>query len=355
MVHDSGPAAELARRLARDAEAVCRHYLSNGRRQGRYWTVGDTANNPGRSLFVRLSGPDSGKGAAGKWTDAATGEHGDLLDLIREARGLASFRDVADEARAFLNLPRPVFSTPETHGHPSSWRHKPFTTEDRIAAAQKLFAMSQSIEGTAAETYLRRRAITGLSGTTALRFHPACYYRDEAGVTHPLPALLAAVTDPAGHINGVHRTWLASDGAGKAQVTTPRRAMGVLLGNGVRFGFADRQPDIIAAGEGIETMLSLRMAMPTMPTIAALSAAHLGALCLSADLQRLYIAGDSDGAGRDGIGRLGARARDAGIETLALRPGFGDFNDDLRRDGPDSLRLRLLGQLAPVDAARFLV
>ena len=34
-------ASELARRLARDAEAVCRHYLSKGRRQGRYWMVGD--------------------------------------------------------------------------------------------------------------------------------------------------------------------------------------------------------------------------------------------------------------------------------------------------------------------------
>ena len=30
----SRDASELARRLARDAEAVCRHYLSNGRRQG---------------------------------------------------------------------------------------------------------------------------------------------------------------------------------------------------------------------------------------------------------------------------------------------------------------------------------
>ena len=65
----SSHAAELAHRLARDAEAVCRHYLSNGRRQGRYWLVGDVANTPGRSLFVRLTGPESGKGAAGKWTD----------------------------------------------------------------------------------------------------------------------------------------------------------------------------------------------------------------------------------------------------------------------------------------------
>lgn len=62
-------ASELARRLARNAEAVCRHYLPNGRREGRYWMIGDVRNTPGRSMFVRLIGPESGKGAAGKWTD----------------------------------------------------------------------------------------------------------------------------------------------------------------------------------------------------------------------------------------------------------------------------------------------
>ena len=65
----SSHAADLARRLARSAEAVCRHYLSNGHREGRYWLVGDVSNTRGRSLFVRLDGPDHGKGAAGKWTD----------------------------------------------------------------------------------------------------------------------------------------------------------------------------------------------------------------------------------------------------------------------------------------------
>ena len=49
----AGDASELARRLSCEAEAVCRHYLSNGRRAGRYWLVGDVYNTPGRSLFVR--------------------------------------------------------------------------------------------------------------------------------------------------------------------------------------------------------------------------------------------------------------------------------------------------------------
>ncbi len=33
-------ASDLARRLARDPEAVCRHYLSSGRREARYWGGG---------------------------------------------------------------------------------------------------------------------------------------------------------------------------------------------------------------------------------------------------------------------------------------------------------------------------
>ena len=57
-------ASDLARRLA-----VCRHYLSNGRRVGHYWIVGDARNASGRSMFVRLRGPGAGKGAAGKWTE----------------------------------------------------------------------------------------------------------------------------------------------------------------------------------------------------------------------------------------------------------------------------------------------
>ena len=114
-------ASELAHRLAREAEAVCRHYLSNGRREGRYWLVGDVRNTPGRSMFVRLKESAKGRGAAGKWTDAATGEHGDLLDVIRESCGLLDFHDVADEARRFLSLPR---SDPEPSPKATRCQHR---------------------------------------------------------------------------------------------------------------------------------------------------------------------------------------------------------------------------------------
>src|SRR5262249_31828275 len=134
-------ASELARCLARDAEAVCRHYLSNGRRQGRYWTVGDVRNTPGRSMFVRLSGPESGPGAAGHWNDAASAEYGDLLDVIRECCGFIDFLDVADEARRFLSLPRA-----EPRRTPKAVRT--LVSAGSPEAARRLFAMSQPIPGT---------------------------------------------------------------------------------------------------------------------------------------------------------------------------------------------------------------
>src|ERR1700722_17507566 len=104
--------------LAREPEAVFRHYLSNGKREGRYWLVGDVHNSPGRSMFVRLQ--DSPKGPAGKWTDAATGEHGDLLDVIRESLGLRDFRAVAEEARRFLKLPRSEPEVAQKHARPAA-------------------------------------------------------------------------------------------------------------------------------------------------------------------------------------------------------------------------------------------
>src|ERR1700674_1690987 len=99
--------------------------------------------------------------------------------------------------------------------------------------------------------------------------------------------------------------------------------MGHLLGHGVRFGVAN---DVIAAGEGIETMLSLRGVMPIMPMVAALSASHLAALLFPVSLRRLYIARDRDSAGDVAMASLNDRAEAAGIEAFTLSPTLGDFN-----------------------------
>ncbi|MDD1523018.1 MULTISPECIES: DUF7146 domain-containing protein [Bradyrhizobium] len=344
----SAAPCELARRLAHEAEAVCRHYLSNGKRAGRYWVVGDVRNTPGRSMFVRLQ--ESPKGPAGKWTDAATGEHGDLLDIIRESRGLRDFGEAAEEARRFLKLPRPV---PQLTSKPI----RSVASTGSQEAARRLFAISSPIEGTVVEAYLQRRGIAHIHDGGSLRFHPRCYYRpDEHSPTETWPAMIARVTNLEGRITGAPRTWLDPVGfdrirLGKAPIDTPRRAMGDLLGNAVRFGVAD---DVLAAGEGIETMLSLRYVLPTMPMAAALSANHLSAMLLPSGLRRLYIARDVDAAGDAVQAILVQRAKAIGVEAIALSPRLGDFNEDLHIFGLDALRALLRLQLVPEDVVRFL-
>ena len=335
-------ASDLARRLAENAEAACRHYLPNGRREGRWWTVGDVHNTPGHSMMVRLKSTD--RGSAGKWTDAATGEHGDLLDLIAQSQGCTTLADTLDEARRFLSLPRPQAYEPITSAPQGS-----------PEAARRLFAMSEPIRGTIAEAYLRARGITDLRDCTSLRFHPRCYYRGEEAdpadtARDAWPALIAAATDGSGTITGVHRTWLDPSGEAKAAVSTPRRSMGLISGQGVRFGKAR---GVVAVGEGLETMLSLHIALPNLPIVAAGSASHLDALRLPDGLRRLYVAEDNDPAGRRATASVMTRAEAVGIEAMRLAPVLGDFNDDLRQLGREALHAALRVQLAPEDVERF--
>jgi hypothetical protein len=348
----SGQAAELARHLARQAEAVCRYYLPKGRRNGRYWLTGDVHDTPGRSLYVRLAGPESGPGAAGHWTDAATAEHGDLIDLIAGNRGLRSFREACHEARRFLSLP-PVFPPLSRRGACSV----PPAPHNSPEAARRLFRAGVSIIGTQAEAYLRARGITGRLDWPSLRFHAALWYRPDASAPRQSwPGLIAAVTDPSGRITGVHRTWLDRARPDKAPLANPRRALGHLLGNGVRFPACPSTAitDVLLAGEGIETVLSLKSVLPGMPMIAALSANHLAAIDLAPMLARLYVARDRDAAGRMAAERLHVRAGAAGIDVRDLVPVWADFNEDIRRLGPGIFRAHLGDQLAPADVLRFL-
>jgi hypothetical protein len=345
-------ASDLAGRLAQHAEAVCRQYLSAGVRAGNYWIVGNVANNKGRSLYVHLTGPRTGK-----WTDAATGQHGDLLDLVRETCGLVDFRDVAEEARHFLSLPQPD----PRPTRPYEITDSPPVSRSTSERARRLFAMSKPLHGTLADAYLRQRGILQACAHAALRFHPSCYYRDlVTGTTTRYPALIAAVTDGAGMITGVHRTYLAAsrldpEGGEKAPVEDPRRALGGLLGNAVRFHMRVNAPvPVMVAGEGLETMLSLSHVMPEMPVVAALTANHLAAFRFAPGAVRLYIAADADAAGRHGIEGLSRRAQAAGILPLVIEPELGDFNEDLRRLGPDRLTERLREQLIPEDVMAFL-
>ena len=311
--------------LAQRAEAVCRKYLPDGRKQGRYWCAGDARGASGRSLFVRLAVP----GTPGKWTDAATGEHGDLLDLIRLATGARSLREALAEARRFLAHPVP----------PASSRSDAY---DRTDAARNLWNRCGPIDGTHAEAYLRARAIHRCR-FPALRFHPSLPYRPDAGGWRRLPALVAAVTGDNGELEGVHRTWLDPKRPAKARVSRPRKALGHVHGLAVRFGEPGAASTLLV-GEGIETVLSLVSALPDTVAAAALSAGSLGAFAPPHRVSRLIIACDRGEHGEFAARRLQLRCTGLGIATAVLMPAGNDFNDDLVTLGPD----RLASRLAPL-------
>ena len=343
-------ASTVSALLAQRAEAVCRKYLPHGRKQGRYWCAGDARGASGRSLFVRLGPP----GMPGKWTDAATGEHGDLLDLIRLATGSPSLRETLAEARRFLAQPASPAS--ETRSDPY----------DRIQAARNLWDRCGPIDGSHAEAYLKARAIHRCR-FPALRFHPSLPYRPDAGGWRRFPALVAAVTGDDGAFAGVHRTWLDPRRPAKARVPRPRKALGRVYGLAVRFGDPGSASTLLV-GEGIETVLSLVTVLPPVPgaplpgavpsdslppdavAAAALSAGSLGAFVPPGNVTRLIVAPDRDEEGEIASLRLQLRCTQLGVACAVLLPAGNDFNEDLLSFGAEPLARRL-APLATLRAA----
>ena len=336
-------AARVAAALAERAEEVCQRYLPQGRKQGRYWTAGDVHGARGRSLFVRLAPP----GTPGKFVDAATAEHGDLLDLIRIASGAGSLRAALAEARAFLALP----------AAPATGTGDPY---DATEAARRLWRRCRAIDGTHAEAYLLARGLARgrlhASVFAALRFHPSLIYRDSGSVRR-LPALVAAVTGSAGErpvpgehpgsgdypghgaLCGVQRTWLDPHAPAKADVASPRKSLGRVHGRAVRFG--EPAGGTLLVGEGIETVLSIVTALPDTVAAAALSAGSLGTFAPPAGVTRLVIARDNDFEGERAAERLARRCARAGVDAQVIVPGGNDFNDDLLAHGAAALAARL--------------
>ncbi|GAA5661819.1 hypothetical protein Brsp07_00279 [Brucella sp. NBRC 14130] len=110
-----------------------------------------------------------------------------------------------------------------------------------------------------------------------------------------------------------------------------------LLGHAVRFSVTG---EVMAAGEGIEPMLSLRCVLPEMPIAAALSAAHLAAILSPDTLLWLYIVRDDDPAGDGEWDGIVERAVVLGIEALPISPVLEGLKEDPRLHGLDTFRPR---------------
>ncbi|WP_136661830.1 toprim domain-containing protein [Nitratireductor sp. XY-223] len=323
-------AREIVEQLAARTEAFCRAWFPNGRRVGNYWKMGDTTGAAGRSLAIRLR-PAGGR-AAGRWSDYATDEFGDLIDLI-EMHKNCSKREAFNEARRFLGRPDPEPDRPSMLDGVVSGR-----SSDKTEAGRRLFSIGRPVGKTPAERYLRGRNISRFG--SALAYHSRVYFRDADDQTRQLPALLAAITDNDGAITGCARTFLDVRNDALAPIEEPKRVLGRLYGNAIRFAGRPGSEDLVA-GEGLETVLSVGSAFPLLSLAACLTANHLGLFDPPPQIRRLWIARDNGTAGENAAARLRARVEPMGMTVYELAPERDDFNSDLQEDGLMALRVRL--------------
>jgi putative DNA primase/helicase len=171
-------------------------------------------------------------------------------------------------------------------------------TARKQAFCAEVWGQTVEAAGTDVERYLRGRSITGSIPPT-LRFHPAAptsypWYYPEPPRT--FPAMVAIVTGPDGKsASGVHVTWLAKGGAGKASMKNPRKMFGEFSGSFVQLGALPADGGLGVA-EGIETALAYR-ALTGVPTWAALSTSGVRTFNPPPSVKHLTIAADGDEAG----------------------------------------------------------
>lgn len=96
--------SEVVSALTAQVENVGKMLLPGGREVGREWESGSTGGEAGKSLKLCLSGAKKGK-----WSDFATGEGGDLLDLWRIVKGIPLSAALV-EAKAYLGVTEQKFT-----------------------------------------------------------------------------------------------------------------------------------------------------------------------------------------------------------------------------------------------------
>lgn len=186
----------------------------------------------------------------------------------------------------------------------------------KLALAQRIWDTARSlIDGDPVTTYLRGRRI-GPPYRSALRYHPSAPIM-EGGGQHP--AMIALISHANGNCTGIHLTYLATGGAGKAAgLRSGKKMLGSVTG-------AACWPNMIcermAIAEGIESAIAVER-LHRLPCIAALAAGNLHRVALPPQVRKLVIVADQEpsGKGLEAAHRAIAHYRRLGIRVEAIAP-----------------------------------
>jgi Toprim domain len=240
-------------------------------------------------------------------------EGGGVLDLIKRQTNCI-------DPIAWLHHGK-LLSTPEVV--PFKPRQQ-IEKRDTTPFARRIWHQCQPAVGTLVETYLRSRAIT-IPPPLSLKFHPALEYRRSATFW---PCMVAVVSNAKGFL-GIHRTYLARDGNGKAPVEEPKLALGKVHGGAVRLGPVGTKLYIT---EGIEDALSIMQVMDDgVPAWATLGTSGMRNLILPPEVQEIIICADNGSGGEQAARAAADRWLLEDRIVRIARPDAGkDFNDMLR-------------------------
>ncbi len=132
----------IADELAARASDVAAYLLPHGKKSGSEWKAGSVRGEPGTSLSVRISGTKKGV-----WSDFATDEKGDMLDLFAACRGLSileAMREAAQWLGVTLDMPAKPAKTYARPAKPKSHAPKAgglrWLTESRKLTAETVAA-----------------------------------------------------------------------------------------------------------------------------------------------------------------------------------------------------------------------
>jgi hypothetical protein len=334
----------------------------------------------GESLAVERSGP-----RRGRWRDFASGEGGDLLDLIAETACCGDLKKAFRWGCDWLGLERPAPGSARAcpresggaaRGQALPARRKAASAakeEERLGAAAAREAAekrARALEiwqdarplqtGDPVDRYLRNRGIDLAAALgrapAALRYAPDLRY--ETG--RRFGAMVAPITGGAGEFLAIHRTFLEARPDGtvvKAPVPAPKKVLGGFAGGSIKLwrGRSGKpwlhmpMRSTIVVGEGIEDALAAlagaEISFPAAPgraaaapvpisalrVVSAVALGNLATLALPCQVSRLVILQQRDAPGSEAAKALAtavARLEAQAIEVLLLQlPAWSGVKD----------------------------
>lgn len=247
---------------------------------------------------------------------------GDMLDFHRQVNGL-TLADAARDLGAWIEDDRPA-----PRNTPAKPPSRPVAAREREPLseyAKSLLQDSVALQDTIGAKYLTSRRCPLPPADGDLRFHPRVWHSPTGTYW---PGLIGTVTDVRTRETiGVHRTFLAADGTGKAPVEPDRMTLCNKQGGVIRLWPDEAVTYGLAVAEGIETASSLAHAF--RPVWACIDAGNLAALPVLPAIETLLIGADNDPAGIKGANACAERWHAAGREVrIVMAPTEGaDLND----------------------------